>query len=78
MKMLRLNYVLKYFFDFAPKQVQKFVKAQELRYRVRNRLKLVPEKALFEGYREILPFLAERQGATSLGDYLEFGGYNFF
>jgi len=73
---LRLNYALNYIIDFAPKRVQKFVEAQELRYKVHNRLRLVPEEALFDKYREILLLLAERQGASSLGDYFEFGVYN--
>ena len=75
-KILRLNYALNYIIDFAPKRIQNLVEDRKLRYRVHNRRRLLPEEPLSDKYREILLLLKERHGASSLGDYLEFGVYN--
>jgi predicted O-methyltransferase YrrM len=75
-KLLRLNDILNYIIDYAPKRLQNLVSAQKQRYRVRNRRRLLPEGPLSDKYREVLLLLAERRGASSLGDYLEFGVYN--
>jgi predicted O-methyltransferase YrrM len=76
LRTLRLNHALNYMIDFVPKCVQNLLEVQKLRYKMVNRPRLVPEQALSDKYREVLLLLAERQGASSLGDYLEFGVYN--
>lgn len=76
LRTLRLNHALNYMIDYSPKCVQNLLKAQKLRYKMVNRVRLVPEQALSDKYREVLLLLAERQGESSLGDYLEFGVYN--
>jgi predicted O-methyltransferase YrrM len=73
---LRLNSALKSIIHTAPKWLQNSLESLELRHKVRNRIRLVPEKALTDKYIEILQLLANRNGVSSLGDYLEFGVYN--
>jgi predicted O-methyltransferase YrrM len=76
MRKLRLNDALNYMIDFAPKRVQNLAADWKLKYQVHNRPRLLPEEKLSDKYREVLLLLADRQGTSGLGDYLEFGVYN--
>jgi hypothetical protein len=52
------------------------VREQELRQKVLNRARLVPETELLDLLVRGLKTLADRHGRASLGSYLEFGVYN--
>lgn len=69
---LRVGALLKY----APAWVQEWKNKEWHAEQIRMRPKLVIEEALRPKYREGLTRLMNTYGATSLGDYLEFGVYH--
>lgn len=78
-----VNRVLRAAVPYAPASVQRWIqqeraqaRVRELRRRVLNRPRLVPEPDLRELLRHGLRELTDRHGRHSLGDYLEFGVYN--
>jgi O-methyltransferase len=52
------------------------IRREELEARIRHRVRLVPETSLRDLLAKAIGTLAQRSGAESLGDYLEFGVYN--
>jgi len=73
---MKITHVLRGALRYAPGPIQRWGVEQERRWKIRNRTRLVPEKELASRYRQAFEALIEEHGASSIGDYLEFGVYN--